>query len=547
MSIWRVTFGTAPHPRHRRHQCANGVPRKHTGERPFQCHCSRRFSRLDNLRQHAQTVHVNEDIPGDSLAATSTRFQRQIRTERVRPLNGRARASTANGGPPLRGHQRNALSTSSIGSMGSVFAVGDRKRPAPLLMAGDTRVKFGPDGYPLESPTSAFPQFRPVSPGYGTPTSATFSTQDSPQWTPGGAQSPMMHARGSSQSIYGSNRTPGRRLSVPASGNPFQFPVGNMHPGVAGTSPPNGLASPTASTTSSMWSRRDSLVDEGGDWRRRTWHPDSAGFTSRHNHATYGANPYAGAPASAASPGHTPTGVRLPGIESFDPLRRPVTPPKRGPSPMLIDTPTRVPVERDARPTSSWESGVRGMNMLDLAQGTPPSDAAGSWASETYRAMQAHTDGSRMTPPAVRFDHHGHPEAPRYTHAPSGVAYFHAPKRSSWHMGPAPISESKALRTSPDSNSSEGFPSTPGNGSYGDANPAILHANGAIETRIPIDPRLLAASIPNTYVKPYHGAHVGEYTYPSAPDARPQSSDQMSKLDALVAVATSGGGQSGSH
>lgn len=24
--------------------------RKHTGERPFQCHCSRRFSRLDNLR-----------------------------------------------------------------------------------------------------------------------------------------------------------------------------------------------------------------------------------------------------------------------------------------------------------------------------------------------------------------------------------------------------------------------------------------------------------------------------------------------------------------
>jgi hypothetical protein len=44
--------------------------RKHTSERPFQCHCSRRFSRLDNLRQHAQTVHVNEEIPMDSLAAT---------------------------------------------------------------------------------------------------------------------------------------------------------------------------------------------------------------------------------------------------------------------------------------------------------------------------------------------------------------------------------------------------------------------------------------------------------------------------------------------
>ncbi|KAK9238284.1 hypothetical protein V1525DRAFT_401601 [Lipomyces kononenkoae] len=36
--------------------------RKHTGERPFRCHCNRTFSRLDNLRQHAHTVHANEAI-----------------------------------------------------------------------------------------------------------------------------------------------------------------------------------------------------------------------------------------------------------------------------------------------------------------------------------------------------------------------------------------------------------------------------------------------------------------------------------------------------
>ncbi|KAJ7024202.1 hypothetical protein C8F04DRAFT_1132212 [Mycena alexandri] len=34
--------------------------RKHTGERPFACHCSKQFSRLDNLRQHAQTVHADK-------------------------------------------------------------------------------------------------------------------------------------------------------------------------------------------------------------------------------------------------------------------------------------------------------------------------------------------------------------------------------------------------------------------------------------------------------------------------------------------------------
>ena len=35
--------------------------RKHTGERPFTCpYCSKNFSRLDNLRQHKQTVHAYE-------------------------------------------------------------------------------------------------------------------------------------------------------------------------------------------------------------------------------------------------------------------------------------------------------------------------------------------------------------------------------------------------------------------------------------------------------------------------------------------------------
>jgi len=90
--------------------------RRHT-ERPFVCHCSRRFSRLDNLRRHMQTVHVNEDIPGDSLAATRSRI-RQIRTDRIglvstmppterRPINDSDNRSVAG----------------SIGSVGSVRSV----------------------------------------------------------------------------------------------------------------------------------------------------------------------------------------------------------------------------------------------------------------------------------------------------------------------------------------------------------------------------------------------------------------------------------------
>ncbi|KAF7330687.1 Transcription factor [Mycena sanguinolenta] len=41
--------------------------RKHTGERPFTCYCSKQFSRLDNLRQHAQTVHADKAAMNEGL------------------------------------------------------------------------------------------------------------------------------------------------------------------------------------------------------------------------------------------------------------------------------------------------------------------------------------------------------------------------------------------------------------------------------------------------------------------------------------------------
>ncbi|TEB28358.1 hypothetical protein FA13DRAFT_1755861 [Coprinellus micaceus] len=41
--------------------------RKHTGERPFSCHCGKQFSRLDNLRQHAQTVHADKQDQNEQM------------------------------------------------------------------------------------------------------------------------------------------------------------------------------------------------------------------------------------------------------------------------------------------------------------------------------------------------------------------------------------------------------------------------------------------------------------------------------------------------
>ncbi|KAJ1325663.1 C2H2 transcription facotor [Microdochium nivale] len=413
--------------------------RKHTGERPFQCHCSRRFSRLDNLRQHAQTVHVNEDIPIDSLAATGTRFQRQIRTDRVRQP-GRARASTAGSiGGPGRGHTK-SLSTSNIGPIGSAFSAREdiRRRPPPLVMADPRTSRLSFEPHPAPPPDAAY-GYRPVSPSeFSTPTSATFSTdQSSPRWTSTMASPTSSHSRAHSMYTPGS-RTPGRRLSVPSSGGiPFHSPHGtSLGRPLFGPGPHNSshavLFSPTssvmASPTASAFSRRDSMSSVNADeaWRRRTWHPDSNNFQNSNitNPASRLSNvmtpSQAQSPVTGPPPIATPAGaaqnygVRLPGIESFDPIpHRPVSPRRSEHSPMMVDsTPhpaTLLPpadnLADERRDTVSWDMGLhRGLTRLDITQNrhTPPRDGASSWARDTNHAVNAEADRARTYLPSVR-------------------------------------------------------------------------------------------------------------------------------------------------
>ncbi|KAJ4375050.1 Up in starvation [Neocucurbitaria cava] len=216
--------------------------RKHTGERPFQCHCSRRFSRLDNLRQHAQTVHVNEDIPAESLAATGTRFQRQIRTDRVRPPGNRSRANTLGSTPGhSRGHSRNLSAssiTSTISSMSVAQSPDARRRPAPLAIASDggagarARLSLNTmDAYnpPLMgSPGPQIIDYDTQSNAPTTPTSATFSTATgSPARFGSAMQSPVSTSRPVS---WAGPPPPGRRLSISSTGNPFSGPPGQGPP-----------------------------------------------------------------------------------------------------------------------------------------------------------------------------------------------------------------------------------------------------------------------------------------------------------------------------
>ena len=488
--------------------------RKHTGERPFQCHCNRRFSRLDNLRQHAQTVHVNEEIPVDSLAATGARFQRHVRTDRVRTPNARSRASTVSSqGSHSRGHSRN-LSTSSIGSTSSTVSRDDnRRRPQPLMMANESpaaRSRLTLDTTRAQASTASVPcrQSRDSSDGISTPTSTTFSNG---QMSPGyGSSFGSPASNVSRNSGFWSSRTHGRRLSVPSGPNPFQSPLAQNYPPayLSPLAPSNSstfsagssaYGSPTASTYG--FSQREPANE--ADWRRRTWHPST--YPTYPRPATSGLSYYqtpdaprpAFAHQAATAIGQQP---RLPGIETFiQTSQRPATPLHRASSPMQVDTPSKPPIypgpleqstsgPNDRRGHASWDKSLhQNLTKLDLSNGNPSKDAS-PWGPYTTSEMQD---------PAVKLpDHHErlpHPAASVVIHQdmqkmPTETTYLQPAsprknKRHGWYNGPPTTLQRSDFhsRISPeDSSSSEGIhtPSFSATESY----PAIVHPNGYIET-----------------------------------------------------------------
>lgn len=472
--------------------------RKHTGERPFQCHCSRRFSRLDNLRQHAQTVHVNEEIPGDSLAATGTRFQRQVRTDRVRPT-GRARAGTGGSqGAHSRGHSRN-LSTSSIASTTSTFSQPPelRRRPPPLIMANDpaSRARLGLD--PMGEPPSTPPgQIRGV-PG----PSAGGSPYTPSNVYPGGPAASPQYTSPMSSASHGfwEGKTAARRLSVPTSSNPFLAQHGGAYPPPYGSPAappyPNAAAGVFASPTSTNYppSRDESTLSAAeAEMRRRTWHPSTypvfgrpstSGLSQYHTPDTVQGPPSIGGTNSAEQP------PRLPGIESFDKVvsqQRPLTPPTRKASPMQIDSQHRPPPNhsfgsgynyaappvRPAPPISgpghrrghvSWDMSLHhNLTGLDLRDRRGSRDAS-QWSQQTIAELQniSSRPSSSYQPPFP-------PTVER------------SPEEHRGHSSNLSTSSRPAQTSPEDSSSSEGV-HTPSTASV-EYHPAIVHSSGYIES-----------------------------------------------------------------
>ena len=453
-------------------------------------------------------MHVNEDIPGDSLAATGTRFQRQIRTDRVggsRASGNRSRNSIG-GGPGGRGHARN-LSASSVGSTASTISRDDaRRRPPPLMMANDpagrNRLSLELLRNQASTPPGQGSFFREESEGISTPTSTTFSTG---QNSPGGYGSALGSPASAMSRASGffDGRTHNRRLSVPSGPAPFQSPHATY--GSPYLSP---LASSNASQFSNISSSFASPVGSGPvihqqtpisaaeEWRRRTWHPSSQTYVNYSRPATsgltYHQTPDAPRPAFAPQPAALTSSVqRLPGIETFDQL-----PPRSSPSgaaaaPLQLEPSGRPPIypgpstqanpgPNDRRGHASWDMSLhQNLTKLDLASGTPPTEQAGP------------TRGEMMHPPDDQMTHHARgpqvvfsPDRPQRPAEEGNAQYTPArTKRQGWYAGPpsAGQPQNPPHGTSPgESSSSEGLPRTPSN-APAEHHPAIMPNTGYME------------------------------------------------------------------
>ncbi|KAH0257177.1 hypothetical protein KCU91_g16509, partial [Aureobasidium melanogenum] len=563
--------------------------RKHTGERPFECHCSRRFSRLDNLRQHAQTVHVNEEIPGDSLAATGTRFQRQIRTDRVRPQNVRPRASTAGSGGHSaysRGHSRN-LSASSVLSTTSSLAMSDigesRPRPSPLMLNQDpvARARLSLDTFNPAIPNNGpqFGYYQQSPSGYSSPTSSNFSTGEGSPRFQATMQSPSLPIARSS--FYNGTRTPSRRLSVPSGVSPYSPQTATYQPVYfaplpSGPTPQysntNSMAATPAASTFSHHRRAES--DAELEWRRRTWHPSThPSYASRPatSGLAYNQTPDDAAPALASQPAASQI-TRLPGIESFDHAPPPPAVPSRNAtSPVQIESAQHSsilagPVEPSTsapgdRRSIGWEHIHHGLNRLEIAH--PPVDPSRVLPSQLPSAPRS--EQPQQPAPGYALPQLQPPADIR------SVADDRANKRQGWYGGPMGPPQGSQLimiahRTSPESSSSEGIP-TPSTSQGRELHPAIMHANGMVELQPPDamltdEQRALQAHYQgkpeptradsgfHSYLHmpgqahPVYVMQAGHNMQVQSPEWRPapvnpRVNPDMGRLEALVAVATS--------
>lgn len=131
--------------------------RKHTGERPFQCHCQKTFSRLDNLRQHCQTVHSDKPEQNQELLRKLTALHTNLAAS-VAATN--RHASRASSKCHTQSAYKNVRQKRKSGASPASQEGCDVQQCAPSHTSGMAVNTLLSDGEPLESNYSSMKPLR---------------------------------------------------------------------------------------------------------------------------------------------------------------------------------------------------------------------------------------------------------------------------------------------------------------------------------------------------------------------------------------------------
>lgn len=120
--------------------------RKHTGERPFRCHCGKAFSRLDNLRQHAQTVHAEEHERNEVMMQELTALHSNLAASAAQAQVAHAQVLSKNGSMPMNPSNRRKSSLTAKPPI-------TKKRPSKDALETSTPTHLAPPGKPTSPPS----------------------------------------------------------------------------------------------------------------------------------------------------------------------------------------------------------------------------------------------------------------------------------------------------------------------------------------------------------------------------------------------------------
>ncbi|KAF8464733.1 hypothetical protein DFH94DRAFT_640064, partial [Russula ochroleuca] len=228
--------------------------RSHTGERPFTCHCGKQFSRLDNLRQHAQTVHADkQDANERMMRELSSLHATMAAANKATQQRGKRGAQH----PQPQQHQQSTGGNGSGGDGGGPGGVKQEDmQPALSLVAHRPGTSTGYEG---ETDLLYHPHHPSAS-------SRPWYVQDADR----------SHSR---QATSHSFRDPGQSFRAPSGASPTS-PTSSTAPSVTTSSSSPSTHQPHPGQPSSSSSRPPTASRESADSHPRSLPPLSAVVSS---------------------------------------------------------------------------------------------------------------------------------------------------------------------------------------------------------------------------------------------------------------------------